>query len=77
MVKIKTTRYDIIMFRQIFVILTRIISIYALHTYSSHTALVSRDSLEDKYNTIHHSYVFDRTRTPVKKITISNRLYFV
>jgi len=23
------------------------------------------------------SYVFDRTRTPVKKITISNHLYFV
>jgi len=25
----------------------------------------------------HDSYVFDRTRMPVEKITISNRLYFV
>jgi len=51
---LKTTMYDIIMFRQTnFVILTRNISIYALHMYSSHTALVARDSLEGKYNTIH------------------------
>jgi len=38
------------MFRQIiFVILTRTF-IYALHTYSSHTALVARHSVEGKYN---------------------------
>jgi len=42
------------MFRQtIFVILTRNISIYALHTYSFHTALDARDSVEGKYNTVY------------------------
>jgi len=35
------------MFRQIiFVILMRNISMYALHTYLSHTALIARDSVE-------------------------------
>jgi len=50
---LKTTIYNTIMFRQIFVILTRNIYIYALHTYSSHIALVARDSIGDKYNTVH------------------------
>jgi len=45
--------YDIIIFRQtIFVILTRNISIYMFHTYLSHAALVARDSVEGKNNTI-------------------------
>jgi len=54
---------NIIMFRQtIFVILTRNTSIYTLHTYSSHSALVVRDSVEGKYNTA-HQYSISTTAT--------------
>jgi len=46
------------MFRQIiFIILTKNTSIYALHLYSSHIALVARDSVEGKYNTVHQDSI--------------------
>jgi len=55
---LKTTMFDIIMFRQtIFVILTQNIFIYALHTCSFHTVLIARDSVEGKYNTVHQSNI--------------------
>jgi len=47
---LKTTMYDQSCSKIIFVILTKNISIYALHTYLSHTALIARDSVKGKYN---------------------------
>jgi len=45
--------YDIIMFRQTIFVINENTSIYGFHTCSFHTALVARDSVEGKYNTVH------------------------
>jgi len=56
---LKTTMYDIIMFRQTISVnhfcklLTRNTFIYTLHTYSSHAVLVAQDSIEGIYNAVH------------------------
>jgi len=41
-------------------------SIYALHTYSSHSALAARDSVEGKYNTIHQYSISTATSIEIR-----------